>query len=182
MMTSTGHTAPRMNGPEKHSTAFLFAGTSFGGGAGRSSFLTRGNGSSHSGGTAGGRNSDERRPGFPGINGTGNGARGPPSGRELGDPDDNGDSRYNNRGDDNSGDNPSGDGHPFLFGSGPRWAPVDNTPKKQGAKLPYLHPRQFSWNGERAKLRPYIQKWYDHLQGFQDYAALIFLQRYVPTV
>ena len=30
-MISTGHTAPRMNGPEKHSTAFLFAGTSFGG-------------------------------------------------------------------------------------------------------------------------------------------------------
>ena len=30
------------------------------------------------------------------------------------------------------------------------------------------------------KLRPYIQRWYDYLQGFQDYAALMFLQWCVP--
>ena len=29
-------------------------------------------------------------------------------------------------------------------------------------------------------LRPFIQRWYDHLGGFQGYPALMFLQRCVP--
>ena len=52
--------------------------------------------------------------------------------------------------------------------------------KKLGAKLPSLHPRQLHWGGERAKLRPFIQRWYNHLSGFQDYPALMFLVRCVP--
>ena len=51
---------------------------------------------------------------------------------------------------------------------------------KPGAKLPTLHPKQFYWDGERARLRLYIQRWYDHLKSFQDYATLMFLQRCVP--
>ena len=66
------------------------------------------------------------------------------------------------------------------FGSTPEWTPAEKNTKKPGAKLPSLHPRQLYWNGERAKLRPFIQRWYDHLKGFQYYAALMFLQWCVP--
>ena len=57
---------------------------------------------------------------------------------------------------------------------------IKMTSCKPGAKLPTLHPKQFYWDGERARLRLYIQRWYDHLKSFQDYAALMFLQRCVP--
>ena len=75
---------------------------------------------------------------------------------------------------------PSIDGHPLSLRNNPQWTPSEKSSKKPRAKLPSLHPKQFYWNGERAKLRPFIQRWYDHLGGFQDYPALMFLQRCVP--
>ena len=51
---------------------------------------------------------------------------------------------------------------------------------KPGAKLPTLHPKQLYWDSKRARLRLYIQRWYNHLKSFEDYAALMFLQRCVP--
>ena len=36
-----------------------------------------------------------------------------------------------------------------------------STTSKPGAKLPSPNPKEFYWNGKRAKLRPYIQKLYD---------------------
>ena len=38
--------------------------------------------------------------------------------------------------------------------------------KKPGAKLPPMHPRYLHLTGEQAKLRPFIQIWYDHLSWF----------------
>ena len=100
-------------------------------------------------------------------------------------PDD--DNNYDNDrddGEDNDEDNdsrpPSIDRYQLLLGNNTQWSPTKTSSKKPGAKLPSLHPRQLYWSGERAKLRPFIQRWYDHLSGFQDYPALMFLQQCVP--
>ena len=83
-----------------------------------------------------------------------------------------------NDGDDD--DTPNGDGH-WVSGSRSRQqSNTEMTSCKSGAKLPTLHPKQFYWDGERARLRLYIQRWYDHLKSFEDYAALMFLQRCIP--
>ena len=91
------------------------------------------------------------------------------------DPHDNDD---NNAGDDD--DFPNGDGHRGSGSRAPQQSNVEITSCKPGAKLLTLHPKQLYWDGERARLRIYIQRWYDHLKSFQDYAALMFLQRCVP--
>ena len=57
---------------------------------------------------------------------------------------------------------------------------MSDGPRRTGAKLPSLSAKQFFWKGQRAMLRPYIQMWYDHLKGFEDYATLIFLRDCVP--
>ena len=75
------------------------------------------------------------------------------------------------------------DRYVFLFSkteSEPQQTFAENSSKQPSTKLPPLHPRQCYWNGERAKLRPYIQRWYDNLEGSQDEEALMFLQQCVP--
>ena len=91
------------------------------------------------------------------------------------DPDD--DDEDNDKDDD---DFPNDDGHWGSGGRARQRSSVERTSYKPGAKLPTLYPKQFYWDGEKARLRIYIQRWYDHLKTFQDYAALMFLQRCVP--
>ena len=69
---------------------------------------------------------------------------------------------------------------PLTVNNASKSTHIEYTTNKPGAKLPSLHPKEFYWNGERPKLRPYIQRWYDHLNEFENYAALMFLQRCVP--
>lgn len=75
------------------------------------------------------------------------------------------------------------DRYAFLFTKNenePQQTFAENSLKQPSTKLPPLHPRQCYWNGERTKLRPYIQRWYDHLEGSHNEKALIFLQQCVP--
>ena len=51
------------------------------------------------------------------------------------------------------------DRYAFLFTkteSAPQQTSAEKSSKQPSTKLPPLHPRQCYWNGERAKLRPYI--------------------------
>ena len=71
----------------------------------------------------------------------------------------------------------------FLFTkteSAPQQTSAEKSSKKPSAQLPPRHPRQCYWNRERARLIPYIQRWYDNLEGSQDEEALMFLQQCVP--
>ena len=156
----------------------ILGGHSYMGGPGGSSFSSGGAGSSHSGGPGGGyqggtgpTSGPPGAPGgFPGGHGAGSGAGGSPGGRDPGFPRGHG-----------PGGGP-GDGSGFNpFGSpGNPWNLVHDGPRRTRAKLPSLSTKLVFWKGQRAMLRPYIQMWYDHLKGFKDYAALIFLRDCVP--
>ena len=78
-------------------------------------------------------------------------------------PDDNDDD--DNHGDDGEDDDEDNDSRPpsidryqLLLGNNTQWSPTKTSSKKPGAKLPSLHSRQLYWSGERAKLRPFIQR------------------------
>ena len=43
-----------------------------------------------------------------------------------------------------------------------------------------FHPKQALWNGERTKLRSYIQQWHTQLKGFSDVKAITILQKCIP--
>ena len=43
-----------------------------------------------------------------------------------------------------------------------------------------FHPKQALWNGERTKLRSYIQQWHTQLKGFSDMKAITSLQKCLP--
>ena len=58
--------------------------------------------------------------------------------------------------DDNDGDVSNVDGFSLTVDNTSESSHTEFTAKKSGAKLPSLHLREFYWNGERAKLRPYI--------------------------
>ena len=106
------------------------------------------------------RNADRRDPDFYGNKGNQSCYGGHPNGQ---DPDDNDEGENI---DDEESDIPNVDGHPLSVGGTPLWTHAESSTHKPGAKLPSLHQTQFAWNSERAKLKHYIQRWYDHLQGF----------------
>ena len=154
------------SGTREKDYSFLFTKARFGGSG------YGGGGDDNSGGNGHKKGSNKRNPDQPGR-------QGPSAGRNPGGGDD-GDDDEDNEDDNDNSVVPTLDGHPLM--PGPEWTPSGLRPNKPGAKLPSLHPRQFYWNGERAKLRPLIQRWYDHLGGFQDHPALMFLQRCVPPI
>ena len=47
-------------------------------------------------------------------------------------------------------------------------------------KILTFHPKQALWNGERTKLRSYIQQWHTQLKGFSDKRAVAILQQCIP--
>ena len=162
----TEQTGSGSSGTREKDYAFLFYKARFGG-AGYG-----GGGDDYSGGNSRKKDSNKKNPDQPGR-------PGPSAGRNPGG-DDDVDDDDDDKDDDVNSEVPTLDGHPLL--PGPEWTPSGHRPNKPGAKLPSLHPRQFYWNGERAKLRPLIQRWFDHLGGFQDHPALMFLQRCVPPI